>query len=59
MASKEKVIFGEKRILPKNCSCENSVILCLGLGFQIWGVTERGKEEGLNNQMLPRKLANI
>jgi hypothetical protein len=54
MASKEKVIFGEKRILPKNCSCENSVILCLGLGFQIWGVTE-----GSNNQMLPRKLTNI
>jgi hypothetical protein len=58
MASKEKVIFGEKRVMLKNCSRENSVILCLGLGFQIWGVTERGKE-GSNIQMLRRKLADI
>jgi hypothetical protein len=51
MASKEKVTFGEKRILLKNCPRENSVILCLGLGFQIW--------EGSNIQMLRRKLASI
>jgi hypothetical protein len=47
-----------KKNFAKKISCENSVILCLGLGFQIWGVTERGKE-GSNIQMLLRKLANI